>query len=133
MKKEPAAIRILLVEDNLRYARLISGLLEDNLKVEISHATLIKDALRHLRRATFDVVLLDLNLLDSPALEPIRQIRRQNSEIPIIVQTSINSPRLEDEIFEQGAQKYLIKEKITFELLAESIQDVITQSTASQK
>jgi CheY-like chemotaxis protein len=130
MKKD-TVIRILLVEDNLRYARLISGLLEENLNVEIFHATLIKDALRHLRKTPLDVILLDLNLLDSPALEPICQIRRQNLDIPIIVQTSINSPRLEDEILAQGAQKYLVKEKITFELLSEAIHAVIAQSAAS--
>jgi CheY-like chemotaxis protein len=115
------AIRILLVEDNLHYAKLIISLLEEGMDVAIVHTTLLGETVRVLTEQTFDIVLLDLNLLDSPQLGPIRSIRSIDPVIPIIVQTSIVSSRIEEQVLEQGAQIYIPKEKITLERLSESI------------
>jgi CheY-like chemotaxis protein len=128
MRQKP--IRILLVEDNLHYAKLISSLLEEGMDVTIVHTTLLGETVKALTEQTFDVVLLDLNLLDSPQLGPIRSVRGIDPIIPIIVQTSIVSSRIAEQVLEQGAQVYIPKEKITLERLTQAIHSVLPQVAA---
>jgi len=64
---ESAAVKILLVEDNPGDARLARELLSEAeaFRFELRHVELLADAMKAMREAAFDIVLLDLSLPDS--------------------------------------------------------------------
>ena len=109
-------LRVLLVEDDARLARLTSQYLE----IRGLHVTVASHGpagLAALNRGSFDVVLLDLLLPGQSGLEVCREIRRR-SDVPIIMVTA-----LDDEVdrvvgFEAGADDYLCKPFSSPELLA---------------
>ena len=80
-------IKVLLVEDNAIDARLTQDILAEwTLETfEITHVSRLSDAFKHLARARFDAVLLDLSLPDGYGLSTVRQMQAANPTIAIIV------------------------------------------------
>jgi DNA-binding response OmpR family regulator len=75
--------RVLLVEDNRAYARLVELVLAEALPgVEVVHAETLADAGA---RGRADCVLLDLGLPDSTGLEGIGRLREAGVEAPVVV------------------------------------------------
>jgi len=109
-------IRVLLVEDDARLARLTAQYLEIR-GLLVTVASSGPAGLAELKRGSFDVVLLDLLLPGRNGLEVCRDIRRR-SDVPIIMVTALG-----DEVdrvvgFEAGADDYLCKPFSSPELLA---------------
>ena len=59
----------------------------------------------------FDLVTLDLNMPEMPGLEVLRKMRGQvsTSSLPVVVSTASDDPELEMELFEVGADDYVVK------------------------
>jgi DNA-binding response OmpR family regulator len=110
------ASRILLVEDDVRLARMIA----DDLRAAgfaCSHTASGLEAERLLRRDAFDAVVLDLMLPDADGLDVCRRIRAQ-SAIPLLMLTARGDPMDRVVGLELGADDYLPKPFEPRELLA---------------
>jgi len=103
--------KILLVEDNLSYVRLIQKILTVSSQVEyqIECADRLSTGLEHLVKGEIDVVLLDLGLPDSQGLDTLHKVRAQTPAVPIVVVTGLDDETLAIQAMRQGAQDYLIK------------------------
>src|SRR5437870_2391463 len=108
---DTAPIKILLVEDNAGDARLLREVLRDagTAPFELDHVERLQDALRALREAHFDVVLLDLSLPDAQGLDTLTQTHENAPDMPIIVLTGNDDETLGLQAVKTGAQDYLIK------------------------
>ena len=111
-----SAVRVLLVEDDARLARLTAQYLEIR-GLQVTVANNGPAGLLELKRGAFDVVLLDLLLPGKSGLEVCREIRRR-SDVPIIMVTALG-----DEVdrvvgLEAGADDYICKPFSSPELLA---------------
>jgi len=108
---------ILLVEDD---QDLATGLLEALRKegLAINHVATGKDALHVIAAETPDIVILDLGLPDMDGLAVLKQLRKQQSELPVLLLTARDS--LGDKIagLDSGADDYLPKPFEMAELLA---------------
>src|ERR1700761_5851780 len=99
---------ILLVEDEEKVARFISvGLKAERFAVDCAN-----DGKTGLQMATlnpYDLLIVDLMLPGITGTELIRRVRRQNTEVPIVVLTARDA--LADKLtnFESGADDYLTK------------------------
>lgn len=110
------SFRVLLVEDDARLAGMVADYLrEAGFRPTI--ASTGSDAWRHLKRESFDVLILDLMLPDADGLELCRQIRAQ-SAIPILMLTARGDPLDRVVGLELGADDYLPKPFEPRELLA---------------
>ncbi len=96
MKKQ---IKVLLVEDNSDDVELIKILGSDikNGTLVITNVGRLDDGIKLLSGDTFDVVLLDLYLLDSSGLKTLVELNSKSEEIPIIVLTGHNDENLASE------------------------------------
>ncbi|XRG79025.1 response regulator transcription factor [Rossellomorea sp. GAMAL-10_SWC] len=110
-------IRILVVEDDVKIARL--------LELELNHAGYNVDcvydglsALSILHEYDFDLVLLDIMMPNLDGMEVINEIRKYNSELPVIMLSA--KGQIQDKIkgLDHGANDYVTKPFVVEELLA---------------
>ena len=109
--------KILVIEDDIQIQKLFEiSLIEQNFLVKICHTN--KEAFNNFDIFNPDLVILDLGLPDGDGKQFIKQMRKNNIKIPIIVVSARNN---EDEIVESlnvGADDYIVKPFYTKELIA---------------
>jgi len=116
-------LNILIVEDNPGDLRLVREFLRESPApgFKTAHSGCLSETLEILTKASFDVVLLDLDLPDSSGLGALEKIAAANPEIPVIVLTGQNDESLGLEALQKGAGDYLVKGRINTYLLTRSI------------
>lgn len=121
-------IRVLLIEDNPRHARLLENAMGEAgvafagaAPYEFSHAPRLSQGLTRLGKGAVDVVLLDLSLPKTSGLEPLQRVRERDPDVPVVALTGSNEDNLAAQALGAGAQDYLTKGKFSASLLARSI------------
>jgi glutamate dehydrogenase (NAD(P)+) len=125
-------INVLLVEDNPVYSRLIQKLLakSEHQHFEVAVASTLESAIERLAVGGIDVVLLDLMLPDSAALDTFYRLRAHDMHTPIIVQSAMDDVGLASKAVEGGAEDYLLKDGISSASLTRSIHYAIERTHA---
>jgi DNA-binding response OmpR family regulator len=110
-------MRLLLVEDNERFAALLKrGLTAAGFVVDVLPTA--KDATAALRESRFEIVVLDLGLPDADGLDVLGEMRGRQDATPVLILTARGS--LEDRVIglQSGADDYLVKPFALEELVA---------------
>ncbi len=110
-------MKILIVEDEPKVASFIKkGLEENHYEVETAYDGLLAEKLAG--QYKFDLFILDLIIPGINGLELCKRLKRQNSNIPVMMLTALGTT--DDKItgFEAGADDYLVKPFEFRELLA---------------
>jgi len=110
-------MRLLLVEDNERFATLLKqGLAASGFTVDV--LTTAADATAALRTGRCDVVILDLGLPDADGLDVLTEMRQRSDATPVLILTARWS--LKDRVsgLQSGADDYLVKPFALEELVA---------------
>lgn len=112
-----AAIRVLVVEDDVSLRTLIADYLERN-GVSVTLASSAADVARRLNGSATDLILLDLQLGREDGLDILRTVRAAH-DTPIIIMTGNRSDEIDRVVgLELGADDYLLKPLSLRELLA---------------
>ncbi len=101
-------MRILVVEDEVRLARLLQrSLSEEGHAVDLAHSG--EEALDWVATATFDAIILDIMLPGINGLAVCRQLRRARVQTPILLLTARDA--IADRVagLDAGADDYLVK------------------------
>ena len=111
--------RILQVEDNVAYARLVSSLLRKfhRYHFDLLQVMSLKAALTAVRERVFDVVLLDLELPDSQGLATLERMCHSVPELPVVLLTCTRQEAVSLQAVQYGAQDYLVKGEFDADLL----------------
>ena len=127
-------IKILLVEDNPADADLLAELLEVSVGVEweLVSVEFLREAIAHLGKQPFDVVLLDLSLPDSRGLETLTRLLEVAPDTAMVVMTGLDDEDLALDSVRLGAQDYIVKGQITAQLLVRTIRYAIERSQTFQ-
>ncbi|MBU3568749.1 response regulator transcription factor [Priestia aryabhattai] len=124
--------RILIVDDHLVVREGLKLLIETSDKyVIVGEAENGRIAIDLVEKLKPDVILMDLYMPVMSGLEAIKEIRRTNPEIPIVILTTYNEDQLMMEGIEAGAKGYLLKDT-GIETLFESINSAIRGETFLQ-
>lgn len=83
--------RILVVDDNVEFLRLLSSVLQK--QFQTYEATGVADALKVLETVTVDAICSDLNMRDGTGLELLQKLRLEDSHIPFLLMSG------DDDIF----------------------------------
>lgn len=67
------------------------------------------DALNRFNEEKFDVVITDINMPKLNGVELIKEIKKINSNIPIIVTTAYNNEQQLEELYSAGMDEYIMK------------------------
>ncbi len=111
-------IRVLLVEDDASTATLLRRSLTHRPgdHFDVKWVITLTSALSWLARRRYDVILLDLELPDSPASQTLPRIRAASPQTPVIVITALDEDAAAEAAID-GAQELLLKAEITPGLL----------------
>jgi NtrC-family two-component system response regulator AlgB len=103
-----SGVRILIVDDEKNIRLALSTALEA-MKHDVSLASNSSTALDELKRAAFDVVLLDLRLSQESGLDLLDEILRLSPRVAVILVTAYASVETAVEAMRRGAFDYLPK------------------------
>lgn len=125
MAEEYIGLNILVIEDNQGDFLLIEDYLGDELDdVSIHWSKTLKETTDALNSShTFDVILLDLSLPDSPSSEVlVDKVVYMSDRVPVIVLTGNINKRFGLKTLSQGISDYLQKDELTSRSLCKSIE-----------
>ena len=120
---------ILIVEDSATMRSLLASLLEDlEVPVKITEAASGFEALRHLPRDDFDLVVTDINMPDINGLELVSFLKSnaRYRSIPLVIVSTEGSDRDRDKGLGLGADAYLVK-PFEPESLRQVVQDLLAR------
>jgi diguanylate cyclase (GGDEF)-like protein len=116
-------LHILLLEDDRGDMLLLQEGMRDvsQYKVRWTVVASLAGALEHLQAGSFDVILMDLNLLDSQGLDTFLKVQAAAEQLPIVVLTGLDDESLAIQAVRGGAQDYVVKGVVAMGLLSRSI------------
>ena len=104
------SIRVLLVEDDEPHSTTLrEALAAARPPIEVEQCRTLTEALSHLEGASFDAVLLNLDLPDSRGLQTIDRAFGAAPGLPIVVITAAEESDLGVAAVQHGAQDYLVQ------------------------
>src|SRR5678816_3332409 len=93
---ENHAIRVVLVESDLKFARVLRehlAALTDS-RIDLAVTATLEDAVQELQQNQNDAVLLDLFLADSEGISTVIRVRSEAPNLPIVVLTCCENEAL---------------------------------------
>lgn len=84
--------KILLVDDNIDFLKLLSNLLQK--KFDIYMATGVKEAIQILETIHIDMVCSDYYMGDGTGLDILKKVNSPNISIPFVILSSLENPAL---------------------------------------
>ncbi len=103
-------LRILVADDHPVVRRGIKNLLEQTFEASIGEASTIKEAIEAVRRAPWDIVLLDLSMPGATGLEGLIRMARTCPNVPILVLSMHPEKHFAMRALRSGAAGYLTKD-----------------------
>ncbi len=120
MNKEK--FKVLYIEDNPADYRFVKEILEfESGRFLIENSKDIKSARERLKKGGINAVLLDLSLPDSKAGDSFSVIKDMTADIPVIILTGNDDEKMAIDIMQEGAQDYILKDKLDSYILSRAI------------
>jgi len=110
-------IQILIVDDEPAIRRALRAPLIE-LGFQVAEASRGEEALQAMRAATYDIVLLDVNMPGLGGIETLRRIRAFAPRLPVLMLTVRDQEEDKVEALDMGADDYVTKPFSTRELIA---------------
>jgi two-component system copper resistance phosphate regulon response regulator CusR len=109
-------MRLLLIEDEKKVAEFVArGLRAERLAVDVAHEG--QHGWEMAETYNYDLIILDLMLPGLSGTEILKRLRRQNTQVPVLVLTARDGTAEKVKHFEAGADDYLTKPFAFAELL----------------
>jgi DNA-binding NarL/FixJ family response regulator len=111
-------IKILIVDDHSIIREGLKRILNDFLDMTvIDEASTGKEVLEKARKKEFDIVILDISLPDRSGLDILKQLKKINPQLSILILSIHPEERYAIRALKAGASGYLTKDKATDELI----------------
>ena len=113
---------VLLIEDNVHHAELLTELLDRNFAPVIIHTVdTIEDGLEFARKSNYDLILTDGIINEMPIMDSMGKLVESAGSAPVVVISGRGDERLAAGLIQQGAAEYFVKTRESLESLPSSI------------
>jgi DNA-binding NarL/FixJ family response regulator len=111
LPSEPVrAVRVVVIDDDPHIRRVICGELVSDMRVDlVGQADSLRAGRRLVGQVEFDVMIVDLNLVDGTGFELIEYMKRTRPQADAIVISIMDDDQRAMKAFEMGATGYLVK------------------------
>ena len=125
---------VLLVEDDVEFARLIHKMILDQRgeQIEVIHARNVADAREIVSSNMPDIILTDIVPDNNQGVNAIEALQSMAPSIPIIVLSSWEYENMAVQALKMGAQDYLYKKDVTPDILIRSIAYALERSRTQE-
>jgi DNA-binding NtrC family response regulator len=120
-------IRLILIDDEVGFTTVMAKRLARR-GLDVTSAFSGSEAIQAMRKAEFDVAVLDLKMEDMDGIEVLKVFKKMDPDMPVIMLTGHGSEKSAGEGMEYGAYDYLFKPYEFDELL-----DKIHSAVSSRK
>jgi DNA-binding NtrC family response regulator len=120
-------IRLILIDDEVGFTTVMAKRLARR-GLDVTSAYSGSEAIQAMRKAEFDVAVLDLKMEDMDGIEVLKIFKKMDPDMPVIMLTGHGSEKSAGEGMEYGAFDYLFKPYEFDELL-----DKIHSAVSSRK
>ena len=122
IRDDKLSLNILVVEDNPADVYLIKDYLKTSgLDFTLKHCSRLNEVLELLSNSGYDAILLDLGLPDSWGLNTLRKIQQLKVMSAVIVLTGLDDEETALAALKEGAQDYIVKDKLNSENIIHAI------------
>jgi len=105
-------LRVLILEDNPRDAKLTASVLEGGgFRVQFEVTDSAQFFRERLEKAEYDVILADFNLRNWTALDALEILKRSGKDIPLIMVTGFLGDEAAAECIKRGAADFVLKDR----------------------
>lgn len=112
-------IHILVIDDHAIVRKGLYDIVADASDMVVNgEASNGREALTMIRKNTYDVVVLDISLPDINGLDVLKQIKKENPELPVLMLTMHPEEQYAIRAFKAGASGYVTKRSIPDELIS---------------
>ena len=135
MFEEENPIRVLYVEDHFPDARLVREFMSEvgTNPFVIDHVDTIHKAMERLPQGDYRLILLDMSLPDGSGINAVKRVISANPEIPVVVFTGTDDRTTALKALGEGAQDYLVKGKVSGELLVRSLTYAVERAQSERR
>lgn len=118
--------KVLLVEDEADIRSLYSEYLHDQ-GYEVLEAADGNSALEKAEKEDWDVMLLDIMLPGQDGIQILKKLKatEKGSFKPVIALTNLNIESVINQVFEEGADGFLVKSEITPDKIVNEVESVL--------
>ncbi|PQP35540.1 response regulator [Desulfobacteraceae bacterium SEEP-SAG9] len=117
-----APIKLLLVDDEVGFADVIAKRMSKR-NIDVTKAFSGTEALQAMKKADFDVAVLDLKMEDMDGIEVLKIFKKMDPGLPVIMLTGHGSEEAAKEGIQLGALDYVMK-PCDFEELVKKIIEI---------
>ena len=105
-------IKVLMIDDNINLIEMVEDYFENNQKIEVvDKAYDGEEGLKIIKenKQKYDLVILDLIMPKKDGLGVLKELKKENMHLNIIVATSYNAPDTIRKVSEYGVNYYILK------------------------
>jgi DNA-binding NtrC family response regulator len=131
---EKTSIQVLHVDDEAGFLKVSKLCLEMQGAFQVDTASSVEEAMKKLRKKTYDAVLCDYVMPEKSGLELLKELRENGNSIPFVMFTG--KDRVAIKALNLGADHYVNKTgnpETVYSQLAHSIRDVVERKKESVK
>ena len=126
----PSPLKILLIENHQPVVNSIRDMAKDCIVTAVRS---LSDIVEQSRIRQFDLVMLDISLLDGNGIETVRKVKETDSTVPIIVLAGFSDKKAAIEAVTSGAVDYLVKEQMNQDTLIRSIRYAVAHGRIAEE
>lgn len=121
---------VLVVEDDSNWLRIFQTIITERTAelFEYTYVTDLKSALSAIRTNQFGLIVLDLMLPDSHAMDTIKNVSEEvKNKIPIVIITTLDDEKLMANAFQHGIEDYMVKDQYDLETFVHVCRQAISR------
>ncbi len=112
-------MKVLIAEDHPVVRRGVKQILSEDLNLnQFGEARNAKEVFENVSKKKWDILILDINLPDMNGLEILRQLKKMQPDLPVLVLTIFDEDQIAIRVLKAGASGFITKNTMPEELVA---------------
>ncbi len=111
-------LKVLIVDDHALLRSGVIKILEEHYNdIKFGEASCASETFEIIKKQKWDIIILDINMPGRNGLEVIKELKRMNHNLPILILSMYHEDEFALRVFKDGADGYLMKDSVPEKLV----------------